>query len=139
MDQNQTADFIIIGGGVIGCSTAYNLANQGAKNVVVLERREICSGGTSKSCAITRSHYSIEANVHHAVESVKIFENFDEIVLISVLISPGAILPLGPTQSHGDDAPLAKEHHLQIQIPFPLLGSGFWNLDFFKFFANKNL
>ena len=80
MDQNQTADFIIIGGGVIGCSTAYNLANQGAKNIVVLEKGEICTGGTSKSCAITRSHYSIEANVHHAVESVKIFENFDEII-----------------------------------------------------------
>ena len=80
MKQKQAADYVIIGGGIIGCSTAYNLANQGAKNVVVLEKSEICSGGTSKSCAISRSHYSIEANVHHAVESVKIFENFDEII-----------------------------------------------------------
>jgi len=80
MKPKTTADFIIIGGGIIGCSLAYNLANQGAKNVVVMERGEICSGGTSKSCAITRSHYSIEANVFHAVESVKIFENFGEIV-----------------------------------------------------------
>ncbi|HIO60380.1 MAG TPA: FAD-binding oxidoreductase [Deltaproteobacteria bacterium] len=80
MEQQKTADFIIIGGGVIGCRTAYNLANQGAKNVVVLEKGEICTGGTAKSCAITRSHYSIEANMRHAVESVKIFENFDEIV-----------------------------------------------------------
>jgi len=30
MDQKYTADIIIIGGGVIGCSTAYNLGNQGA-------------------------------------------------------------------------------------------------------------
>ena len=80
MNQKQTADYIIIGGGIIGCSIAYNLANQGAKNVVILEKGEICSGGTSKSCAISRSHYSIEANVHHAVESVKIFENFDQII-----------------------------------------------------------
>ncbi|MEC8940807.1 MAG: FAD-dependent oxidoreductase, partial [SAR324 cluster bacterium] len=80
MKQKQAADYVIIGGGIIGCSTAYNLANQGAKNVVVLEKSEICSGGTSKSCAISRSHYSIEANVHHAVESLKIFENFDEII-----------------------------------------------------------
>ena len=80
MNQKKTADYIIIGGGIIGCSTAYNLANQGARNVVVLEKGEICSGGTSKSCAITRSHYSIEANMRHAVESVKIFENFDQIV-----------------------------------------------------------
>ena len=80
MKQNNTADIVIIGGGIIGCSIAYNLANQGAKNVVVLEKGELCSGGTAKSCAITRSHYSIEANVHHAVESVKIFENFDDMV-----------------------------------------------------------
>jgi|TARA_B110001454_G_C12706888_1_gene428988 sarcosine oxidase subunit beta len=74
MRQQKTADFIIIGGGIIGCSTAYNLVNQGAKNVVVLEKGEICSGGTAKSCAITRSHYSIEANLHHAVESIKILK-----------------------------------------------------------------
>ena len=63
MKQNNTADIVIIGGGIIGCSIAYNLANQGAKNVVVLEKGELCSGGTARSCAITRSHYSIEANV----------------------------------------------------------------------------
>ena len=65
MEQKNTADFVIIGGGVIGCSTAYNLANQGAKNVVLLDKGEICSGGTAKSCAITRSHYTIEANMQH--------------------------------------------------------------------------
>jgi len=77
---NETADIIIIGGGVIGCSTAYALGSQGAKNVVVLERKAVCSGGTAKSCAICRTHYSIEPNRVHAVESLKIFENFAEVV-----------------------------------------------------------
>ena len=96
MRQQKTADFIIIGGGIIGCSTAYNLVNQGAKNVVVLEKGEICSGGTAKSCAITRSHYSIEANLHHAVESIKIFENFDEIVGGDPRFQPTGQMVLGP-------------------------------------------
>ncbi len=42
MDQKYTADIVIIGRGVIGCSTAYNLANQGAKKIVLLEKGENC-------------------------------------------------------------------------------------------------
>ncbi len=75
-----TADFLIIGGGVIGASTAYNLAAGGAANVVLLERGDICSGGTAKSCAIVRTHYSIECNMHHAVESLKIISDFKNTV-----------------------------------------------------------
>ncbi len=80
MSTNKTADMLIIGGGLYGCSIAYNLAKHGAKNVVVLERKAICSGGTAKSCAIVRTHYSIEANMVHAVESLKVFANFNDIV-----------------------------------------------------------
>ena len=55
MGSNLNVDYIIIGGGIFGCSLAYNLVNQGAKNIVVLEMGEICSGGTSKSCAISKT------------------------------------------------------------------------------------
>ncbi|MGH7320522.1 MAG: NAD(P)/FAD-dependent oxidoreductase, partial [Candidatus Rokuibacteriota bacterium] len=78
--MSQTADIVVIGGGVIGCSTAFNLAQHGARSVVLLERKAVCSGGTAKSCAISRTHYSIHANRLHAVESLRIFENFREIV-----------------------------------------------------------
>lgn len=78
--SNRVSDVIVIGGGVIGCSTAYNLAWLGAGKVTVLERGSICAGGTAKSCAIVRTHYSIETNLVHAVESLKIFSKFDEII-----------------------------------------------------------
>jgi glycine/D-amino acid oxidase-like deaminating enzyme len=80
VNHNHTADIVIVGGGVIGCSTAYSLGCLGARNVVVLERKSVCSGGTAKSCAICRTHYSIHPNRLHAVESLKIFENFAEAV-----------------------------------------------------------
>ncbi|MFZ0544522.1 MAG: FAD-binding oxidoreductase [Candidatus Promineifilaceae bacterium] len=76
----HTSDVVVIGGGVVGCSVAFNLARLGARRVTVLERGGICSGGTAKSCAIIRTHYSIETNLVHAVESLKIFSNFDEVV-----------------------------------------------------------
>ncbi len=78
--MNINADIIIIGGGVIGCSTAYHLAREGAGRVVLLERGELASGGTAKSCAIVRTHYSIETNLHHAVESLRVFSHFDDLV-----------------------------------------------------------
>jgi sarcosine oxidase, subunit beta len=80
MAGKQTADVIIIGGGVVGCSTAYHLARLGAGRVTLIERGDICSGGTAKSCAIVRTHYSVKVNLHHAVESLKVFANFDETV-----------------------------------------------------------
>ena len=40
------AQVVIVGGGVIGCSTAYHLAKRGWTDVVVLERKQLTSGTT---------------------------------------------------------------------------------------------
>ena len=98
MKENQTADFIVVGGGVVGCSVAYYLAKNGAKDVVLLERGDLCSGGTAKSCAIVRTHYSIEANLYHAVESLKVFVDFDEYVGGDVGWQRTGYLILGPEE-----------------------------------------
>lgn len=113
MNDSQTADIVIIGGGVIGCSTAFNLANQGAKNVVLLERNAVCSGGTAKSCAICRTHYSIYANMLHAVESLKIFENFKAIVGGEAGFHRTGYLILGP-EAHRE--PMLKVFHAQNEL-----------------------
>ena len=52
MSKTRTADIVVIGGGVYGCSIAYSLMKHGAADVVLLERCSIGSGGTAKSCAI---------------------------------------------------------------------------------------
>ncbi|MCX7853754.1 MAG: FAD-binding oxidoreductase [Caldilineales bacterium] len=92
----HTADVLIIGGGVYGCATAYHLARLGAGKVVVLERRHVCAGGTAKSCAIVRTHYSVTTNLVHAVESLKIFAHFDEVVGGDVGWHRTGYLILGP-------------------------------------------
>ncbi len=50
--MKPTAEVVIIGAGVIGCSTAYHLAKIGITDVVVLEMGEIGSGTSSKSAAM---------------------------------------------------------------------------------------
>ncbi len=75
-----TADVVVIGAGVVGCSTAYHLARNGAGKIVVLDKGPIGSGGTGRSCAIVRTHYSVPANMAHAVASLEIFRRFGETV-----------------------------------------------------------
>ena len=41
-----SAQVVIIGGGVIGCSTAYHLAKLGWKDVIILEKNELTAGTT---------------------------------------------------------------------------------------------
>ena len=42
----EHAKVVIIGGGVIGCSTAYHLAKLGWKDIVLLERAQLTAGTT---------------------------------------------------------------------------------------------
>jgi sarcosine oxidase, subunit beta len=75
-----TADVVIVGGGVIGLSTAFQLTRMGAGRVVVLERGHLGSGASGKSGALVRAHYT---NIHEArltQESLKIFKNWGDLV-----------------------------------------------------------
>ena len=42
----SSAKVVVIGGGVIGCSTAYHLAKFGWKDTILLERDQLTSGTT---------------------------------------------------------------------------------------------
>ena len=74
----KSADVIIIGAGVIGCSIAYHLAKMGCRNVVVLEKDSIGSGSTSKCAGGIRQQFATEVNIKLSMESVKFFERFEE-------------------------------------------------------------
>ena len=76
----NTAEAVIIGGGVMGCSILYNLALRGVTDTLLLERDLLASGSTSRSQAILRMHYSNEVTTRLAWDSLDIFRNFDEMV-----------------------------------------------------------
>src|SRR5437899_10151354 len=76
----RRADVVVVGGGVNGASTAYHLATRGMKNVLLLERRHLGAGATGKSGALVRMHYTNEAESRLALESLKIFRDFRNIV-----------------------------------------------------------
>jgi len=56
--MSQTADVIVIGAGVIGAATAFELAKDGRRVIVVDRNAQAGHGSTAGSCAIIRMHYS---------------------------------------------------------------------------------
>jgi glycine/D-amino acid oxidase-like deaminating enzyme len=73
----ETFDVIVIGGGIMGCCSAYQLAKRGLK-VALVEKRHIGDGPTGKSSAIIRQHYSNELTARMALHSLGIFQNFED-------------------------------------------------------------
>jgi sarcosine oxidase, subunit beta len=78
--MSETADIVIIGGGVMGASIAYQLAKQGGGRVALVERQAICNGTTGRSGAIVRQHYSNDFTIRMARDSLRVFQHFDEVV-----------------------------------------------------------
>jgi sarcosine oxidase subunit beta len=74
----RQAGIVVVGGGVVGLSTAFQLANRGAKDIVVLERRYLGSGATGKSGALVRCHYANVPEAQLTFESLKIFRRWDD-------------------------------------------------------------
>jgi sarcosine oxidase, subunit beta len=78
--MQHTAEVVVIGGGVNGTSTAFQLATMGVKDVILVERRQLAAGATGKSGALVRMHYTNAPESQLAFESLKIFRAFEEIV-----------------------------------------------------------
>lgn len=75
--MSQNYDVIIIGGGIMGCSSAFELAKRGLK-VALFEKKSIGDSPSGKSSAIIRQHYSNELTARMAHYSLNIFRNFHE-------------------------------------------------------------
>jgi sarcosine oxidase subunit beta len=74
----EKADVVIIGGGVMGTSTAYHLAKRGCQDMVLVEKKQVASGSTGLSAGGIRLQFSIEANIRMSMESLQVFERFAE-------------------------------------------------------------
>ena len=79
-DLPRTADYVILGAGVMGASIAFHLARRGAGRIVILEKGDVACGGSGRSSALVRMHYSFPPEVDLAVKSLEIFRTWREYV-----------------------------------------------------------
>src|SRR5216684_8358978 len=77
--MTQTADVVVIGGGVNGVSIAHALAGRGVR-VVLVEKGALASGASGRSSALVRMHYTNEWDARLAFASFPVFKHWTEIM-----------------------------------------------------------
>ncbi len=76
----KTADIVILGAGVMGASIAFHLARRKPEPSLVLEKDHVGRGGSGRSSALVRMHYSYPPEVQLAVISLHMFQHWREVV-----------------------------------------------------------
>lgn len=78
MGTMRDADVIIIGGGIMGCSVAWQLAKAG-KSVLVLERGDVCSGSAGATDGVVGYHTKQPGpQMDLAVASIRMFSDIEK-------------------------------------------------------------
>lgn len=75
--MKNTADVLIIGGGIQGASLAFHLAQRGVESIV-LERRFIAAEATGRSSGLVRMHYDLELESRLAWISFQYFRDWEQ-------------------------------------------------------------
>ncbi len=114
--MKQSADIVVIGGGVMGCSILYNLARLGMTNSLLLEMGVLGSGSTGRSQAICRMHYSNPVTAAMSWESLKVFSNFDDAIGgASGFVNTGYLVVVEAVERAGLERNVAMQQELGIE------------------------
>lgn len=113
--MNNTAEVVVIGGGVMGCSILYHLTQMGVRDALLLEQGVLASGSTGRSQAILRMHYSNPVTSAMAWESMKRYRDFrDEVGRPSGYTNTGYVVIVGPEDRDAMEENVAMQQSLGI-------------------------
>jgi sarcosine oxidase subunit beta len=77
----ESADVVIVGGGIVGSSIAWHLTEAGCRNVIVVERESYQGkGSTGKSMGGVRAQFETAVNIQMSLYSIPVLRDFEEIV-----------------------------------------------------------
>jgi len=111
-----SADVVVIGGGVMGCATAVQLALKGVKRVTLLEKGgQVAVGASGASGGLVRMHYTVSADACLAWRSLHLWQHWtDWATAESPFVNSGFVLLVGPTDVENLKANVAMLRGLGI-------------------------
>lgn len=72
----DSAHVVVLGGGAVGLSVAYQLARRGITDVLVLDRDSLVKGATGRNGGGVRAQWTTEENILLAKRSIQAFSRF---------------------------------------------------------------
>ena len=101
--MTETADVVIIGGGIVGSSIAYHLTNAGCSNVLIVEREpQQGMGSTAKSMGGVRAQFATPINIRMSLYSIDLFSRFEEVTGHTAGYKPHGYLFVATSERHLD-------------------------------------
>ena len=115
--MTRTADVVVVGGGVVGTSAAYHLADAVAGHVLVLERADHLAAGSTGACAGGfRYQFSSEVNVRLSRASIPMITGFTEEHGLPLDVAQHGYLFLVRTESLWRDFRAANRMHASVGV-----------------------
>src|ERR1041385_2654207 len=101
--MSETADVVIIGGGIVASSIAYHLSELGCSNVLIIEREpQQGMGATAKSMGGVRAQFATPINIKMSLYSIDLFSRFEEATAHTAGYRPHGYMFVATKQSHLD-------------------------------------
>jgi sarcosine oxidase, subunit beta len=112
----ESAEVVVVGGGIEGCSAAWALTRRGVTDVVVVERDTVGSGGTGKSSGVVRCHYGVSSLAAMATRSLDVLENAEEVLCADIgFHQTGYVVGVGPQNVEALAASLADQRAVGVK------------------------
>ncbi len=114
---NNKADVVIIGGGIVGCASAYYLAQHGV-DVLLIERRGIGSGASGRSGGGIRQSARLSEEMPAALESIALFPGLSDELGLDIEYNRGGNLRLVEIHDHARpmQMDLARQQSLGLDV-----------------------
>jgi len=119
----STAEVAIVGGGIMGVSTAYFLVKRGQKDVVILEKDILAQGSTGLSVGGIRQQFSTPANILLSQETLRLFEHFKEEFNADINFQQVGYLFLAQREETWKEFLVNAELQRQYSVPVEILTS----------------